>query len=661
MSMNMVSEEELRAALRPFRAEASAFEAGVRARLVAGEKNRSNEPLARLSPLLRSAAAFLPLEVLAGCQGTAAAAKLGPAGGVSKLLGYLAFPAISLFVLLGATIFSVVKIRGIQDQAGTGLSDQAAIQTALGMWWKKHRIAAIVVFIVTMHLMLFGATWLLFAFYLVSFAILLAVLHSLARAGLGNRAVIGRTCSMGLMFLGQGAMMSGIGNREIHFVDQSVVAAVLYAGFLILLPFGISTGIGGRQFSNTAVLPKQKVPRWFWVFWAFFLVVQVLLMRGVFSIRGGQLPFRGLVLALMVVGGLIPIVAPYLRARMARQANGGVWKWGLMAFIAVLAIPLTGWQLAPVLWPATPARIKHYVESFASARFSTASWHHWEIAAQWAIDSGLDPDLTKPRGRVAKEIVGAQDPFILGMAFRVGLIEASDLPQLRNYDARKRLLLRNSPAGLPTRKLLHLGQQDWLIRAAVMRNELSEEDCDLLEQMLLAEMEGLATDPHVVLETPLRVTQLLEVIGRPIDRDKYRARVHELLRLFHRESGSWGQIAGGFKKYQRVSAGSVDATSDAVQLMEFYGVPEDLNLLWTRSFLRPLGRRKLSDEQWTAAATLARLDRLPGVTRPRWLEVLYYERTLLAAVALVGLCLYATASSPAGMKDEKGAVIGRTA
>jgi hypothetical protein len=80
--------------------------------------------------------------------------------------------------------------------------------------------------------------------------------------------------------------------------------------------------------------------------------------------------------------------------------------------------------------------------------------------------------------------------------------------------------------------------------------------------------------------------------------------------------------------------------------MEIYGVPDDLDLLWTRSFLRPLGTRQLSSDQWVAAATLARLDQLPGVTRPSWLEMLYYERTLIAAALLVGLCLFATFSLP---------------
>ena len=88
--------------MRPYRVDPETFEAGVRERLKAAQKERVEDPLARLSPLLRCAAAFLPLQLVTGCKLPATAAKVAPAAGAYKLLSYLAFPAISLFVLLGA-------------------------------------------------------------------------------------------------------------------------------------------------------------------------------------------------------------------------------------------------------------------------------------------------------------------------------------------------------------------------------------------------------------------------------------------------------------------------------------------------------------------------------------------------------------------------------
>ena len=66
---------------------------------------------------------------------------------------------------------------------------------------------------------------------------------------------------------------------------------------------------------------------------------------------------------------------------------------------------------------------------------------------------------------------------------------------------------------------------------------------------------------------------------------------------------------------------------------------------WVRSFLRPSATAG-SAERWMAAVTLNRLDQLPGITRPSGSEILYYERSFLAAVVLIGLCIYATVISP---------------
>jgi len=151
----------------------------------------------------------------------------------------------------------------------------------------------------------------------------------------------------------------------------------------------------------------------------------------------------------------------------------------------------------------------------------------------------------------------------------------------------------------------------------------------------------------------LLTTQLLEVIERPLDRSEYRPLVHDLLREFQSTSGGGFQVAGGFKKYRKwptntwiKQPGSIDSTAYAVELMQIYGVPDGLDLNWVLSFLRP-SMYRFGDDKWAAAATLDRLNHLSGVKKPGLLEILYYERSLLAACVLVGLCVYATAISPA--------------
>ena len=585
MPVNLVSEEELRVALRRDRVDPATFEAGVRARLEAAQRQRADDPLAGRSPFLRSAAAFLPLAILAGCKASPSESKLAPAAGGYKLLGYLAFPAISLFVLLGATIFSVVKIRHLRAETDGELNSQLSLHEANLDWWHRHKWGAGGVFAASLTLGLVGATWLLFLFYILSFGILVYVLASFAKLGLGNRLMIGQSCLMGLLILGQIAGSSEIGSQDIHFFDQSLVSVVFFGGVLAL-----------------ALIPISLVNS--------------------------------------------PL------ARFSGQRIGTGHRRTLAFLCAVVMVPLMAWRMNPILWPATPTRIKHYVESFDEAPFQMVSWRQWEIAARWAIDSKLDPDLSNPRRLLAKELSGEQNRFILSSALRVGLLPADQLGQLKEYERWRHSLVDAPPSGLKPQVIISLNQMDWVIRASVLSDDLSPQERDLLEQRLHATLEYQSESPDASLDELLRATQLLAVIERPVQPDQYREQVHHRLRKFHTKDTGGFQLAGGFKTYLTWPAearmgqpGSLEPTAYAVELMEIYGVPDDLDLNWVRSFLKPTTLR-FSNDKWMAAATRERLNHLSGVTPPTWLEFLYYERTLLAATVLVGLCFYATLCSP---------------
>ena len=72
-----------------------------------------------------------------------------------------------------------------------------------------------------------------------------------------------------------------------------------------------------------------------------------------------------------------------------------------------------------------------------------------------------------------------------------------------------------------------------------------------------------------------------------------------------------------------------------------FPVPEirtdDENLL---QILTEFGNATL-EEPVLAALTLMEFDALPGVRSMQWYEFLWYERTLLIALALIALCFYA--------------------
>ena len=578
MSVTPVPEDDLRAALRPYRVDPGTFESAVRAR-VSDSLSHANDPFASLSPAQRSAAAFLPLEVIAAGQMPAAALRLVPGMGAYKLLGYVAFPAISLFVLLGAAFFSIFKIRRIRDENSSAPVDEKVLLDSTRQWWHDNKWGVWLVFAASLAMAWFGATWLLFLCYIVSLGLLIFVLTSLAKIGLGNRLIVCQSCVIGLALLGQLAGFAGIGDQDIHVVDQAVIVPLFFCGALVVALIMVGSTIGSH---GTA---------------------------------GGW-------------GKKTRLIAP-------------------VALFVVFMVPLIVWFMNPILWPATPARIKAYVESFDRAPFSTASWHEWEIVASWAVESKLHPDLSKPRRLLDAEITGEQNPVILGSAFRVGLVQADQLGRLTDY-ARQRHILLDRPIRIKeTLPLTSLDMDDWVLRAAVMRHDITTEQRDYLEKRLHATLEAVSTGPYAVLKTPLRATQLLEVIERPVNPDRYRHKIHDLLRTFHSKKGGGFEVAGGFRDYnqENVQVGSLEATSFAVKLMEFYGIPAELDPNWVRAYLRPLFIRR-SPQKFMAAVTLDRLNRLPDVTDPTWLETLYYERSLLAAVVLVGLCIYAALSSP---------------
>jgi hypothetical protein len=566
MPVKLIEEQELRASLRPFRVDRAAFERVVRQRIEERRRNRDNDPLTGLPSWLRTAAALLPLPEVAKAVAPGGAAGIG-----SKLVGAALFPAISLFVVLGAAVLSAVKVRQIGQRSGPASLDAQAFPEAVRAWWHSHRWGAYSVFAISLGLALLGVTWLLYLFYVVSLGLLVYVIASLSKAGLGNRSMVATSSLMALMFLGQMAIFSGIGDSEIHFVDQNLVAVVFFVGVLLLLPFAAN---------NLAAEKPMANPR--------------------------------------------PIAA--------------------LSLLIALLLGLATWVAGPIIRPATPTRVKAYVESFDTAPFSSVSWRQWEIPARWAIDAGLQPNLTRPRRLFDLERSGEQNRFVLGSAFRAGLVTPSDLRKLRDYESRRKSLFSAQHLDLAPQQLPSLAQTGWVIRAAVMAGDLTDSDRDYLAQRLHATFDALA-ETGDALELALRVTQLLEVIDRPAAPAEYRQHVHEMLLDLHCTRGGGFQLAGGFKQYDVSRTSDLEASAYAVELMDIYGVPSDLDLNWVRSYLKPIALR-FGNQRWIAAVSRDRLQRLPGVTPPGWLEILYYERSLLAAVALVGLCLCATFASP---------------
>ena len=566
MPVDLIPEEQLRLALSVYRVDPAKFESAVRERTNAAA-GQEIDPLATMSPLLRVAASLLPVEVLTAGQSSGTAVQSASIAGVlSKFLGVVAFPAISVFVLLGAAVFGIAGVRRIRNANGATASGEEVLRATVKQWWRDHRRGGWLLLAVTIALAWYGATSILFLGYIVSILILLYVLKSFAKIGIGNRLIVGQSCISGLLFLGQTAGFAGIGDQEIHLIDPMLLVPVSFAGALVI-------SVVMAHGSKTKVL----VPR-----------------TGMF---------------------------------------------------AVLALALAVWFMNPILWPATPARINDYVESFDRAEFSSASWRSWEIVTSGALKSGADLDLSRPRRLLSQELSDQQTPvlpMILGSAFHAGLVAADQVSQIRDYESRLRTLLAQPVSD----RISPLDFNDWLIRAALLRGDLTPEQRDYLVERLHVTLRSFLTRPNPgTLQEPLLATELLEVLGRSVNPVLYGADMQALLVRFHAKTGGGFRRAGGFKLFENLFDGEIEATSDAVRLMEIYGIPKDFDMNWVRSFLRP-SWIDFSPQKWIAAVTLDRLNRLPGITRPSWYQTIYYERSFLAALILISLCIYATVISP---------------
>ena len=639
----MVAEAELRAALRPHQVAAADFEAGVRQRIQTAEAERASDPLANAPQWLRVAAAILPLPIITGGKVASSALPLANASGISKLLGYVAFPAISLFVLPGAAIFGAAGIRRIQAGNVPDSMDLLATHEATRLWWRQNKWLAGFFYALTFALAWLGATSLMLLVYLISLGVMLYVLSSFAKRGLGNRHLIGGSCVTGLGFLGQVSGFCTIGQRDIHLVDQTLIPAIFFGGVLLLIPL-----LGSYETIRVPVSVTQR--RWLWVLvlaqWLVALLAWVwqptLLMAAI--LFGTAVLISAIVFTTIKFGSPLPVN-----------------QRGRIVVSLLVTVPIIAWFTQPTWRQMTPARIKTYVEAFDKAPFSSSSWAQWEIVASWAIESGLDPDLSNARQLLATEISGEKNPFVLGSAFRTGLVRIDQIDQLSDgivgYEAMRRSLLDGPQQIVMTQSIPSLDPYDWVIRASVLRNDLTPEQRDLLAKRLHVTLQYVSKNPIRRLEDVLRVTQLLEVIERPIDRDRYRSQIHDLLRESHTTDCGFFQDSGGFMRYFTANArnlpgkhGDLQATAWAVELMQIYGVPDGIDLNWVRSFLRPKALQ-FGDPVYIAAAALARLNHLSGVAQPTWLDYVYYERSLIMALLLVALCLYATVSSPAARSD----------
>ncbi len=573
MSTHDVIDQRLRAALGDLRPDPEAFESGVKDRMAGAEANDATEDgahaaIAALPGWVRAAASVLPVPFLAGGKVLAGAAKTAPLSVGSKLLGWLALPAVAVCLALGGFVFAVVQTRRATS-AEAASANAAEYKQAMSAWMRRWGWLAALYFGALYVALLTSHGGLLFAGLVGSFFVFAFALIALARAGLATRQAIGSLCGAGFWLL---SMFFGMGmgaSATPHLLAPALVPAVWYLGW------GIFAAI---QFHGRSRDVDEKTR-------------------------------KGRALALCMV----PVVAL-----------------------------LVGWVIVPRLMPTTAEDVQEYVESFDRAKHGSATWEDWEFCATWLRESGRTYDERRPRALFEATLRGAQGPYMLSRGMRAGLLRPGDFRGLRELEKRRTHLLRPS---MTFKRLFYTDQDDWAVRVTLAEGGFTPAERAFLAERLIADLKDAAGDdkPFRVLEDTLRITQLLELLGHPIDLATWRPQVHKWLEACHKHDGSGFRRGGGFATYPS-GAPSYDGTYYAVALMRIYGYPASIDANEVRSFLQD--DSKATTGKYIVTITKDMFEALPDVPKPTFWDYIVYERMLIVSILLVLLCLYAMLAAP---------------
>lgn len=233
--------------------------------------------------------------------------------------------------------------------------------------------------------------------------------------------------------------------------------------------------------------------------------------------------------------------------------------------------------------------------------------------------------------------------FALSAEAQLGRIDTAEwrrLGERRDHAATLDRLLRGTHPLRPTRG------DDYQIAMLVATRDLDDATRDRLARRVMA---GLA-DPTFPLQDTAAAARWLDTIGRGALLDERRAAIHDLL-VRHQFLGSLDP--GGFAPRLDIAHSNHEANEDALDLMERFGVPAELDLPTLHRHLRRQGRLFTavplaeSGYQLVAYVDRLRLERLLGGPPHRsLLRTLHEERAFVAMLLLVLLCVHATWAAP---------------
>jgi hypothetical protein len=332
----------------------------------------------------------------------------------------------------------------------------------------------------------------------------------------------------------------------------------------------------------------------------------------------------------------------------------------MLSLLAVLAWFLCLFALNPLGWTRTsPDALREQIARIELEPLDLSNWR--QVAAlQRALElTGHEPaDLSSVERELEAALEAADadsrkwtagvdvHPQVWTSALQMGLIDAEHRALLAQRDLNP-FKLKQLRAEIE----LHLVESDeyafWLLRdepglSAATRTSIA------------ARLE--ATWPevgkHGALADALLCVRGLELLGFPERAEALRERARHLLVAHWVPSSPVSGRSGGFTPNPLQFRTSMDdSTWHAVQLMQRYGVPPEIDTRFLRGHLRSESRVRLMDRkpelQAHSRAALLVLEEGIGLPPRSVVQRVLDERLLLASVLLVVLCLLAIRLAPA--------------
>jgi len=261
---DLISERDLRMALRPLRPDPVAFEEAVRQQVESQKnvlgKNATETTSLDQSEWVRVAASLIPIPLLGKSASTSLSiASLGKLSIGKQIVAYAALPATGLLLIFVTTVWSFFKIRAVNRNGKSGEADVQKSMAIISRWSFLPLTGCLAFVLVSMILLYFGFVIPVFAFFLLSVVAMVTMITRLGHEGMVDRGTVGAILGSWMMTLGQLAMQLALNRSGTHLLDQNLIQAVLFGGAAVILFITIQTKYMGCYFINLtaaiAVLP----------------------------------------------------------------------------------------------------------------------------------------------------------------------------------------------------------------------------------------------------------------------------------------------------------------------------------------------------------------------------------------------------------------------